>query len=60
MSFGYENVVLAKYSNLLEKPFNLGVKKGNISGLLYGITQMIMFIIFGVIFFLGTVFYRDN
>ena len=60
MSFGYENVVLHKYSNLLEKPFQLGVKKGNVSGVLYGITQMIMFVIFALIFFLGTVFIRDN
>jgi ATP-binding cassette subfamily B (MDR/TAP) protein 1 len=60
MSFGYENVVLNKYSNMLEKPFQLGVKKGNISGVLYGISQMVMFIIFALIFFLGTVFIRDN
>jgi ATP-binding cassette subfamily B (MDR/TAP) protein 1 len=59
-SFGYENVVLSKYSKMLEIPFQLGVKKGNISGVLYGITQMVMFIIFALIFFLGTVFIRDN
>lgn len=38
----------------------VGVKKGNISGVLYGITQLIMFIVFALIFFLGTVFIRDN
>lgn len=60
MSFGYENVVLHKYSKLLEKPLEVGVKKGNISGVLYGITQLVMFIVFALIFFLGTVFIRDN
>lgn len=44
----------------MEKPFQVGVKKGNVAGVLYGITQLVMFIIFALIFFLGTVFIRDN
>jgi ATP-binding cassette subfamily B (MDR/TAP) protein 1 len=58
-SFGYENVIMHKYSNLLELPYNVGIKKGNVSGLLFGLTQIVMFAIFGLIFFLGTVFIRD-
>lgn len=52
-------MVLHKYSTKLQKPYDLGVKKGNVSGLLYGITQLVMFFIFALIFFLGTVFIRD-
>jgi ATP-binding cassette subfamily B (MDR/TAP) protein 1 len=38
----------------------LGVKKGLISGFLYGLTQIIMFFVFGIIFWLGTVFMAAN
>ena len=38
----------------------IGIKKGNVSGLLFGLSQLIMFFVFGLIFFLGTVFKRDN
>ena len=51
---------MRKYANKLEEPFRLGVKKGNVSGLLFGLSQLIMFGVFGLIFFLGTVFKRDN
>lgn len=59
-SFGYEGIIAKKYDDRMEEPFSLAVQKGNISGLLYGLSQFIMFIIFGVIFFLGAVFVRDN
>lgn len=51
---------MRKYDKKLEEPFRLGVKKGNVSGLLFGLSQLIMFFVFGLIFFLGTVFKRDN
>jgi ATP-binding cassette subfamily B (MDR/TAP) protein 1 len=38
----------------------IGLKKGHVSGILFGISQLIMFFVFGLIFFLGTVFKRDN
>lgn len=38
----------------------LGVKKGNISGILYGLSQCIMFVCFAVLFYLGAIFIRDN
>ena len=39
---------------------NISIKKGNVSGALFAISQLIMFFVFGLIFFLGTVFKRDN
>lgn len=59
-SFGYENMILNKYSEKLILPFEIAVKKGNISGLLFGISQLIMYVVFALIFFLGSVFIRDN
>ncbi len=59
-SFGYENVMFHKYERKLEEPFNLAVKKGNCSGLLFGFSQIVMFIIFALIFYIGTIFIRDN
>ena len=59
-SFGYEGIVAKKYDERMEEPYTLAVKKGNISGLLYGLSQFIMFLIFGLIFYLGAIFVRDN
>jgi hypothetical protein len=39
---------------------NIGIKKGFVSGLLFGVSQFTMFTVFGLIFFLGAVFKRDN
>lgn len=59
-SFGYEDMIQHKYDAKLEEPLNMGIKKGNVSGLLYGLSQFVMFIIFALIFYLGTIFLRDN
>ena len=59
-SFGYEDIIQRKYDDNLKEPLEIGVKKGNISGLLYGLSQFVMFIIFALIFYLGAVFKRDN
>lgn len=59
-SFGYENMILNKYSEKLVLPFQIAVKKGNISGLLFGISQLIMYVVFALIFYFGAVFIRDN
>jgi ATP-binding cassette, subfamily B (MDR/TAP), member 1 len=37
-----------------------GVKKGMVSGLLYGLSQIIMFLVFGLIFYLGVIFMNRN
>lgn len=38
----------------------MGVKKGMVSGFLYGLTQIMMFFIFGLIFYLGIIFMTHN
>ena len=59
MSFGYENIVLNKYSNKLKQPFELSIKKGITAGLFYAITQLLLAIIFSLIFFLAAVFIKN-
>lgn len=59
-SFGYENVIYNKFEQKLQEPFDLAVKKGNVSGLAFGFSQVVMFLIFGLIFYIGTIFIRDS
>ena len=59
-SFGSEDIVERKYSAQLIQPQKIGTRKGMISGFLFGMTQIVMFFVFGLIFYLGTVFLRDN
>lgn len=42
------------------QPYRLAVKKGNASGFFFGLSQIVMFTVFGVLFFLGALFVRDN
>lgn len=57
-SFGVENTIAAKYADLLKPPFKLAVKTGTLSGFLYGASQLVMFVIFALIFYIGTLFVR--
>lgn len=59
-SFGSEDIVRNKYNQKLEEPLKLGTKKGIISGALYGVSQFILFLVFGLIFYLGIVFLNRN
>lgn len=59
-SFGYEGIVAKRYDEKMEEPYALAVKKGNASGFFFGLSQIVMFTIFGVLFFLGALFVRDN
>lgn len=59
-SFGYENMILNKYSDKLKEPYQIAIKKGNISGILFGFSQLIMYVVFALIFYLGSIFIRDN
>jgi ATP-binding cassette subfamily B (MDR/TAP) protein 1 len=36
------------------------VKKGNISGILFGVSKLIMCVVFALIFYLGAIFIRDH
>lgn len=38
----------------------LGIRKGNLAGFFFGLAELIMFIIFGLLFWLGSIFVRDN
>ena len=59
-SFGSEDIVERKFSEKLVDPLRFGIKKGIISGLMYGITQLALFFIFGLIFYLGLIFMVRN
>ena len=59
-SFGSEDIIERKYEVRLQGPMSFGVKKGIVSGLMYGFTQIAMFFIFGLVFYLGIVFMVRN
>ena len=59
-SFGYDNVVSRKYEDRLSGPESLSKKKGLVSGILYGFSQFIMYLVFGLILYLGSVFVEEN
>lgn len=44
----------------MEKPLQLAITKGNASGFFFGLSQVLMFAIFGILFYLGAIFVRDN
>ena len=44
----------------MQQPYSLAIKKGNASGFFFGASQLIMFIIFGLLFYIGALFVRDN
>mgnify|MGYP000918927731 FL=1 len=58
ISLGREKEILAMYSKVLEKPEKMAIKRGLISGFLLGISEVIMFVIVGIIYFLGAVFIK--
>lgn len=59
-SFGYEGIVAKRYDEKMEEPYRLAIKKGNASGFFFGLSQIVMFTIFGILFYLGAIFVRDN
>jgi ABC-type bacteriocin/lantibiotic exporter with double-glycine peptidase domain len=59
-SFGYEDMVERKYTERLKVPLSIGVQKGHISGILFGTSQLIMYVAFGLLFYIGAIFRRDN
>ena len=44
----------------MQLPYLLAVKNGIISGFFYGIAQFIMYIVFGLIFYVGSLFVKNN
>ena len=59
-SFGYEDMIQKKYSEKLDEPLALGVNKGMVAGILFGLSQLILFVTFGLMYYLGSIFVRDN
>ena len=53
-------MTLRRYEERLQEPLRLATKKGHIAGICYGISQFIMFIVIALIFYIGTIFIRDN
>ncbi len=53
MSFANENRMLRFYSNTLSRPYKEGVKRAHLSGLFWGISQLALWIIYGVSFYLA-------
>ena len=49
-----------KYSAKLEEPLSIGNKKGLMGGFFFGLSQFILFLVFGLIFYLGIVFMNAN
>ena len=59
-SFGSEGIIERKYSTYLEEPLQIGNKKGLMAGFFFGLSQFILFLVFGLIFYLGIVFMNSN
>lgn len=59
VSFGVENTVLRKYNNYIDGPQAMLNKNSLISGLFFGLSQVSTYIVFGVLFYIGTIFMRD-
>jgi len=57
-SFGMENTIALKYEKKLEEPLSLATKKGNVSGILYGLCQTILMVAVGVVLYIITLFIR--
>jgi len=58
-SFGKEDKLLYNYSLKLDKPLKAAIKKGNMSGLFYGLSQGISYGTFALVFYVGALFIRD-
>jgi ATP-binding cassette subfamily B (MDR/TAP) protein 1 len=59
-SFGVENSIASNYNEKLIAPFNLAKTRGNLAGILYGISKFTMFLVFALVFYTGALFVRDD
>ena len=59
-SSGHDYIIVKKYEQKLETPESLLVGKGVLTGFLFGLSQLITYFIMGFLFFIGSVFIRDN
>lgn len=59
VSFGVENTVLNKFSRYIDGPQATLTRNSIISGFFFGLSQIMTFIVFGVLFYIGTIFMRN-
>ena len=52
-SFGNQETLLQAYEKRLEKPWKTAIKKGNLSGLIFGSSQFCIYFVYAVVFFVG-------
>lgn len=57
-SFGNEDILVGFLEERLKVPAAQVSKKANVSGLAFGFSNMVMFIIYGLTFYLGAVLNR--
>lgn len=43
----------------MKEPYDIGVKRANISGILFGASQLALHLTTGIIFYVGAIFTRD-
>lgn len=59
VSFGVENTVMNKYQRFIDQPQAMLAKNSAISGFFFGLSQVMTFLVFGILFYIGTIFVRD-
>ncbi len=57
-SFGYENLIVDKYTRNLSIPFKSGLKKAHISGFVYGFSQFVQYATYGTLFWSASALLR--
>lgn len=60
LSFAQENFLVDLLSRKMDKPRQILAKKGHLAGISFGFSQLVMFVLFAVVFYVGAVFYRDG
>lgn len=58
-SFGYEQVVLDNYKKSLNENYQHTIKRAKITGFIFGLGQLFIFISLGLLLFMGALFLRD-
>ena len=58
-ALGKEREILGFFSKALQKPKKDAIKKGVVSGFLFGCSQLAMFVVFGLVFYVGSLFMRN-
>jgi ATP-binding cassette subfamily B (MDR/TAP) protein 1 len=60
ISFGNEKILLGFLDERLKKPQSMIPSKANVAGLSLGISNMTLFVIYAIIFYVGAVLHRSN